>query len=46
MSDGHIWLMPHNPAFTPIAGDGATVLGKVVSVLAPGPVTPGGRGCR
>ncbi len=33
MSDGHIWLMPHNPAFTPIAGDGATILGKVVSVL-------------
>jgi repressor LexA len=33
MSDGHIWLIPHNPAFTPIAGDGATILGKVVSVL-------------
>jgi len=33
MSDGHIWLMPHNPAFTPIAGDGAIILGKVVSVL-------------
>jgi len=33
MSDGHVWLMPHNPAFTPIRGDGATILGKVVSVL-------------
>jgi repressor LexA len=32
-ADGHIWLIPHNPAFTPIAGDGATILGKVVSVL-------------
>jgi len=33
MSGGHIWLIPHNPAFTPIAGDDATILGKVVSVL-------------
>ncbi len=33
MSDGHIWLIPHNPSFAPIAGDGATILGKVVSVL-------------
>jgi repressor LexA len=33
MSDGHIWLIPHNPAFAPIQGDGATILGKVVSVL-------------
>ena len=33
MSDGHAWLMPHNPAFTPIPGDGARILGKVVSVL-------------
>jgi repressor LexA len=32
-SDGHVWLMPHNPAFTPILGDEATVLGKVVAVL-------------
>ena len=29
----HIWLMPHNPAYTPIPGDDATVLGKVVTVL-------------
>ena len=33
MSDGHIWLIPHNPVFTPIPGDGARILGKVVSVL-------------
>jgi repressor LexA len=31
--DGHIWLMPHNPAYEPIPGDEATVLGRVVSVL-------------
>ena len=32
-SDGHIWLMPHNPAYTPIPGDAATILGRVVAVL-------------
>jgi repressor LexA len=31
--DGHVWLMPHNPAFNPIPGDDATILGKVVAVL-------------
>ena len=31
--DGHVWLMPHNPAYAPIDGDRATVMGKVVSVL-------------
>ena len=31
--DGHIWLLPHNPAYEPIPGDEATVLGRVVSVL-------------
>jgi repressor LexA len=30
---GHVWLLPHNPAYSPIDGDEATVLGKVVSVL-------------
>jgi repressor LexA len=30
---GRIWLMPHNPAYEPIAGEFATILGKVVSVL-------------
>ncbi len=29
----HIWLMPHNPAYTPIPGDQAEILGKVVAVL-------------
>lgn len=31
--DGHVWLIPHNPAFNPIPGDEAAVLGKVVAVL-------------
>jgi repressor LexA len=31
--DGHVWLMPHNPAYTPILGDEATILGRVVAVL-------------
>jgi repressor LexA len=31
--DGHVWLMPHNPAYAPILGDQARVLGKVVTVL-------------
>lgn len=31
--DGHVWLLPHNPAFEPIAGDEATILGKVVTVM-------------
>ncbi|WUN35745.1 transcriptional repressor LexA [Kitasatospora sp. NBC_00315] len=31
--DGRIWLMPHNPAYDPIPGDNATILGKVVAVL-------------
>jgi repressor LexA len=32
-SGNHIWLMPHNPAYTPIPGDEAEILGKVVAVL-------------
>jgi repressor LexA len=32
-SDGHAWLIPHNPAYTPILGDEATILGRVVAVL-------------
>jgi repressor LexA len=32
-SDGHTWLIPHNPAYTPILGDEATILGRVVAVL-------------
>jgi repressor LexA len=31
--DGHVWLLPHNPAYEPIPGDEATVLGRVVAVL-------------
>ncbi|MCL2780584.1 MAG: transcriptional repressor LexA [Actinomycetia bacterium] len=31
--DGEVWLMPHNPAYSPIPGSNATMLGKVVSVL-------------
>jgi repressor LexA len=31
--DGHVWLMPHNPAYQPINGDEATILGRVVTVL-------------
>lgn len=32
-SNGHVWLMPHNPAYAPIPGDEAEILGKVVAVL-------------
>ncbi|HEY0637902.1 MAG TPA: transcriptional repressor LexA [Pseudonocardiaceae bacterium] len=31
--DGHVWLQPRNPAYEPIPGDDATVLGRVVAVL-------------
>jgi repressor LexA len=31
--DGHVWLMPANPAYDPISGDDATILGRVVAVL-------------
>src|SRR5215471_18641672 len=31
--DGHVWLIPHNPAYAPIPGDNATIVGKVVAVL-------------
>ena len=31
--DGHVWLMPHNPAYSPIPGDDATILGRVTAVL-------------
>jgi repressor LexA len=32
-SPDYVWLVPHNPAYPPIPGDGATILGKIVSVL-------------
>ncbi|GAA0243690.1 transcriptional repressor LexA [Saccharothrix mutabilis subsp. mutabilis] len=31
--DDHVWLLPHNPAYEPILGDEATILGKVTAVL-------------
>jgi repressor LexA len=31
--DGHVWLLPHNPAYEPIPGDEAQILGRVVTVL-------------
>ena len=30
---GQVWLLPHNPAFEPIPGNDAAVLGKVVTVI-------------
>jgi repressor LexA len=32
-SDGHTWLIPHHPASTPILGDEARIVGRVVAVL-------------
>ncbi|MGW1028512.1 transcriptional repressor LexA [Streptomyces sp. NPDC002577] len=31
--EGQVWLMPRNPAYEPIPGDQAQILGKVVGVL-------------
>ena len=31
--DGRVWLLPHNPAFDPIDGTEATILGIVTAVL-------------
>ncbi|WP_425350870.1 transcriptional repressor LexA [Bifidobacterium colobi] len=31
--NGHVWLIPHNPAYSPIDGTHATIMGKVVTVL-------------
>jgi repressor LexA len=31
--DGQVWLMPHNPAYEPIDGSEAVILGKVTAVL-------------
>lgn len=33
LADGHRWLMPQNPRYTPIPGDNAEIRGKVVAVL-------------
>ncbi len=32
-TDGTVWLLPHNSAYSPIDGSDAVVLGKVVTVL-------------
>ncbi|MFX4270932.1 transcriptional repressor LexA [Propionibacteriaceae bacterium Y1685] len=32
-TNGQVWLMPHNPAYDPIDGNHASILGKVVAVL-------------
>ena len=32
-SGSQVWLMPHNAAYTPIPGDEAVILGRVVAVL-------------
>jgi repressor LexA len=31
--EGHVWLLPHNPAYDSIDGTHATILGKVTAVL-------------
>lgn len=31
--DGHVWLLPANAAYSPIAADDVTILGRVVAVL-------------
>ena len=32
-SGEHVWLMPHTPLYTPIPGEEAAILGRVVAVL-------------
>lgn len=32
-SDGHVWLLPANNAYTAIDGEGCSILGRVVSVV-------------
>jgi repressor LexA len=31
--EGHVWLIPHNPAYSPILADSAIIVGRVVTVL-------------
>lgn len=33
MEKGHLWLMPENPAYEPIDGEGCALLGKVVALI-------------
>jgi repressor LexA len=32
-ADGHVWLIPHNPPYSPMMADDAVIIGKVVTVL-------------
>lgn len=32
IQDGHVWLMPENPAYSPIDGENARILGVVVAL--------------
>jgi repressor LexA len=34
--EGHAWLIPRNPAYPPISGDNAKIIGKVAAVLRGG----------
>lgn len=36
--DGHVWLLPENPAYDPIPGDEARILGVVAKVVRSYPV--------
>ena len=31
--ENHVWLMPENPGYDPILGDGCRIMGKVVATL-------------
>ena len=33
ITGGHVWLLPHSQDYSPIPGDEATILGKVVTVI-------------
>jgi repressor LexA len=33
--NGHVWLMPQNPSYEPIPGDGCCLMGKVVATVHP-----------
>jgi repressor LexA len=32
-TENHVWLMPENPSYDPIPGDGCQIMGKVVATL-------------
>lgn len=33
MQDGHLWLLPENPEYEPIDGEGCALLGRVTAVM-------------